>query len=618
MKNEYFLLCGLLLLGCAKVEEETRPDDEPVREGITYTLTGELSEQTKALISDEGDFSWEPGDQVAVLDALSGDLCTFTSETGDGKFTFTGEPERTYNFTKAWYPASMAKVADTITFPSEWSYDDLSRAHYFPMAATVTDGRMPFYHLGGLIKLTINDVPKNATSLVFSSEDVALSGTFGITDLGLDDGRVDATGEPVVVENGTIAVKSVSEIEAEEGEAGAVSIGLNLPAKQTVTAYIPLPCGSYRYKITLKVEDTSILEKGTSAAKDIDRAVMVQMKALSVSWPETTLQACYGDTKVDFEAADLWGWFKAPNLPTGQNISLVDKVSGTVYGARHSTQKKAGFFVQCLSGDAAKGFPLYEASDLYISTDRTKFFPAKSGASPTLPAEYEVAHFRLRGSFDGGEYATIGMFTKTEDRAKVSGWGWYVVRNVPCTASQIAFKLYAHSKADYGLVVATTTTPQNVGAARGLTWNENGQPAISFNVTSGMNYDFYLREDLQQIILFESGSQGAMDEERIVSLSNYGLYYYNNASWVYTPRLDQTWNTGSTFVMVDGVTFDTVQFANLPASPAVGDEVTVNVTIAPSIGSTTTPEITARIVKVEGKKVWLLSESGTGMIVNCP
>ena len=613
-KKLYIFLFSLILFACAKEKENPV---EPEIKGITYTLKGYLSEKTRALISDEGEFSWETDDRIAVLDSNSGDLCEFVCTNGDGEFTFTGEPGREYVFTKAWYPASMIKAEDEVTFPGTWNYADLSAAHNFPMSASVQDGNMYFYHLCALMKITVNDVPKNATALTLSSPTVSLSGNFDVTDLGIDDGRIDASGEDVVVEQDEIAVKSVPEIDAETGT-GSVSVQLSLTSKQNITVYVPLPCGSYKYAVSLHAGGTQIFQKETKSNKTIDRAVLVRMAALNVPWPATTLQACYDETAVNFEPSDLWGWWKASGLPIGKDISIVDSESSNVYGARHATKKKAGYFVECLSGESALAFPLFQASDIYLSTDCLKFFTLASGSAATLPTEYEVAHFALRGNFGSGSYVTQGTFVKTEDKAKTSGWGWYVVRNVTCTADEAEFKLYANvPTASDGLVVTSTQTRQYVGVGRTLTWSSNGQYPIYYHTTPGMSYDFYLREDLGQVFVYEAGSQGTMDEDRILSLSQYGLYHYNNTSWVYNPGQDQFWTTASSFVLVDGITFDQVQIENLPSTPTVGDAATVTITVTPTIGSVKkTSNVSAEVVKVEEEKVWLLTSDGTGMIVS--
>lgn len=612
----------VLLACCSKVKETPVQDEKPQEsvspgKGITYTLTGFLSDKAKAFISDEGDFSWSASDQVAVLDSSSGELCTFTCEDeADGIFTFTGVEGRQYDFTstKAWYPASMVKAADVISYPASWQYSDLHEARNFPMAASVSNGKMQFHHLGGLLKVIVNDVPANATALTLSSVDVSLSGDFPVTELGLDDGRVDATGENLSSGGDEIPItptKSIPEIVSGAGE-GTVSVALSLSSKEDITVYIPLPCGSYRYKVSLKAGDEVIFERGTSAPKDINRADLVRMSALN-PWPATTLQACYGSTTVDFGPSDLWGWYVAKNLPASQSITI--RESGDVYGPRFATKKHAGYLSECIPDGVA--FALKQASDLYISTDKSRFFPLAAGSAAAAPQNYEAAHYGLRGSFDGGSYASKGKFQKTSDVPEGSGT-WYVVRNITCTASPIAFKLYSTAySADDGLLVTATETPQNVGVSRSLTCAEN--PAIKYNVTPGMAYDFYLREDLTKIYVCEAGAKASSMDDALTSLSNYGLYRYGGSSYVCTTGIDQSWVTSSssaTFVLVDGITFDQVSLSGLPLSPSVGDNASVGVSVTPSIGTPKSGTVSASVVRVEGSKVWLLSEDGTGMIVN--
>ena len=43
---------------------------------------------------------------------------------------------------------------------------------------------------------------------------------------------------------------------------------------------------------------------------------------------------------------------------------------------------------------------------------------------------------------------------------------------------------------------------------------------------------------------------------------------------------------------------------------------TVDVQVLPTIGSSKSSSVTATVIKKEDNKVWLLSDDGTGMIVN--
>ncbi len=606
-----------LLFSCVSEKENPRPQAQ----GKIYTLTASIGEKTRAFIDGEGDFSWESGDEIKVLDSRSGELLTFVCEDGDGVFSFTGEPGREYTFTKAWYPASMVSSADVVTFPASWDYADVSEPHNFPMAATVEEGHMSFYHLGGILKLTVNEVPADASALILSSPDVSLSGNLSVTALGLDDGRVDAVGEDVVVEDGTIpVVKSVDEITApSSGDGTTVSVGLSLSSKQQVVVYVPLPCGSYRYKITLKAGEETLLERQTGSPKNIGRAVMTRMGALTVPWPETSLKAKYGSTEVSFEPSDLWGWYVARGLPAATDIVIDD--SGTLYGTRFATKKHAGYFSECISGSEV-AFPLKEASDLYISEDKTKIFPRAAGAPAVIPTEYEVAHYGLRGDFAGGitSYVSAGEFVRTDDTpASSGGWKWYVVRNVACTGTPIAFKPYAtaYVAAD-GVLETGTSTPQVVGSGRTMARPVSGSTySVRYNVTPGMSYDIYLREDLRYMTVCEAGTyNSSFDESYLVGLTNYGLYNYGGTSYICSPGIDQTWMSSTAFVIAKGFTFDQIEFTGLPGTPALGDTVDVGLTITPSVGSGSSSVVRADVVRIDGNKLWLLSEDGTGIIAD--
>ncbi len=631
--KKYSIFLALALLFSLSCQRETdMPERKSAKGKVTYTLTGEISERTKAFIGDDGKFSWSENDAIAVLDATSGELCTFTcasiNEQGGGIFTFTGEEGKEYNFSKAWYPVSMVKLENgepVITLPDSWTAEAVQEARSFPMAAAVSGDKLSFYHLGGLLKLTLNDVPKNATSLVLSSEEAGISGDFSIQSVGLNDGMINVTGENVTVEGSEIPVsKAIQEILPGESGSSVTVTDFNLAAKGSVTAYIPLPCGSYKYSVTLKVGEEEIMKKTTTRSIEIGRANLVRMSALS-PWPATSLKAKYGSITVNFVPSDLWGWYVAPGLQKDTDIIIVDAADGNKeYGTRFATKKHVGYFCQCFTGGTSGAFPLKEVSDLYVSFDKKRVFPLSAGASGDavkLPEEYEVAHYGLRGDFGTGSYASAGVFTKTEDSPADGGnWKWYVVRNVLCTGTPIAFKLYGtpYSPTD-GVLETGTTTPQTAGVGRSLARPASGSTyAIQYNVTPGMCYDVYLKEDLTQVIVCEAGSNtSSVNEDYLKGLTNYGLYNYNGTSFVCAPGIDQTWVTSSnTFVVAKGFTFDQVQFSGLPTNPSTGNYVEIGVNVTPSIGSSSSSTVSAKIVKIDGNKLWLLSDDGTGIIAD--
>ena len=619
----FFIL--LLPLSCRRETEKAGEETTLPERKVTYTLTGKLSDKTKAFIADDGTFSWALGDKADVLDSNSGTLCEFTctdiDNEGNGIFTFQGTEGVSYSFTRAWYPASMASLdgggKPVITLPSAWTASSISEARNFPMDAKVSEGQMSFYHLGGLLKITMNDVPSDAESIVLSSAST-ISGGFSINE------AFGVTGENVIVETDEIPVKTVSEIVPGETASSVSVTDLNLTAKGTVTAYIPLPCGTYKYKISLKVGTETVFEKETSSAKEIGRANLIKMGALS-PWPAAQIKAVYGSSEVAFVPSDLWGWLVAAGIPADQNVLIDD--AGTQYGTRFATKKHAGYLCELLTGSTAGAFPLKQASDLYISSGMDKIFPLAAGASVAVPAEYEVAHYGLRGDFAGtlSSYTSAGKFTRTADiPASDDGWAWYVVRGVACSGTPIAFKLYGTAyKAEDGVLETGTSTPQNVGVTRSLARPVSGTTsAVKFNVTPGMSYDVYLREDLSRVIVCEAGSyNSSMDESYLTGLTNYGLYNYNGESYICTPGTDQTWvvtsASSATFVFTKGYTFDRVEMSNLPATaPSLNQSVGVGVSVIPSIGSSLSSTVDAKVVKIDGNKLWLLSDDGTGIIAD--
>ena len=167
-------------------------------------------------------------------------------------------------------------------------------------------------------------------------------------------------------------------------------------------------------------------------------------------------------------------------------------------------------------------------------------------------------------------------------------------------------------------MVTATSTPQNAGVSRSLVYGDN--PGVKYNVTVGMAYDVYLREDLTKVYVCEAGSKtSSMDKSVFEMMTSFGLYQYDGSSFICAKGLDQTWTTISstvTFVLVDGITFDQVEISGIPPTPSVDDVVTVDVRVLPTIGGTKSSSVTSTVIKKEENKVWLLSEDGTGMIVN--
>lgn len=182
----YTLLAATALIACAKEADfnNTR-DNEVINENglVSYTFHAYFEDQTKASINESGKFSWGAAgtDQIAVWDATHSEFVTFTSTDNNGNFRCEAKPGASFNGQIAYYPASVVSTK-SFAFPTSFaSLEDAAKG--FPMSGTVSaDGKIPFAHLGCLIKMTLNNVPSFTTALILNDGTRDITVTTGPTD----------------------------------------------------------------------------------------------------------------------------------------------------------------------------------------------------------------------------------------------------------------------------------------------------------------------------------------------------------------------------------------------------------------------------------------------------
>ncbi len=397
----------LVLFACARKEEPVgdQPGDLPA---VEYGFTALLSDNTKAFLGEDGGLEWVLGDELAVLDN-SGNLCTFVcTDPAEGYFTYSGPEGKT--FTRAWFPASWVSTPGEITLPGEISLEDATNIKSVPLQGDVEGTSITLFHLAALMRLVINDVPADATEVIISSPDVSLSGSFTIVGGDIDGGQIDASGENMTVET-DLEVKSSDQIYSAEGTSG-IRIPLSLESKQNLKLYIPLPCGGYKYGITIKNTSGTILSR-TAGPKDVNRALLFGMKALSIDWPECNYHINgyyqYGGnsfswedaSRIDFSPSDLWGWYKIADLGTRtykshelirfklndgtQNYGLTHEEGS--YSNDNPRNDIAGTLISLEAG-SSWNINLYGTSgayDLYFSPSLMKVYLQESGTPMSIP-----------------------------------------------------------------------------------------------------------------------------------------------------------------------------------------------------------------------------------------
>lgn len=339
-KNLLYISFALLACwACAKQFEvdtptpQEKPQEQEVEKGHTHmaTLTFGTEEDGSAVKGtyvpgDDGHlkFRWQEGDQIGVYLYSS----TLTNENGayeeEGKYgpwiapfdLIEGANEGTGTFRRelnddlgetygnvAIYPYtpgssyaySEGPTHGTLTFnlPSTYpNLDDLNMVR-MPMVAVLntTGDKHDFTlkHVGGAVKITLGNVPKEAKYFKLWAKDQDISGKFTI-DLS------------AVATNGTLTYssdgKNTVELQLKAGK-----------AKDELTMYFPVPVGTYTLGIGVYADGFTIYENEASRTNEIKRGKILAM-------PKIVLP--------NVEVPDPLG-------PYNENLPVASKAGGIIY-----------------------------------------------------------------------------------------------------------------------------------------------------------------------------------------------------------------------------------------------------------------------------------------------
>lgn len=171
----YIAVAALVLSACSKPANDlTAEENEIVRmKHVVFGAEIVGDDVTRATIDDAAKFSWESGDKVAVY-ATDGNFHEFTV-TGTGLVaSIEGDILETAEVTTlAVYPYSAAKDVNTITLPSEYSYDDSKNRRFFPMVAKFDEGyegTLHFEHVTAGLEISFTKIPSVATHFVVTTD----------------------------------------------------------------------------------------------------------------------------------------------------------------------------------------------------------------------------------------------------------------------------------------------------------------------------------------------------------------------------------------------------------------------------------------------------------------
>lgn len=243
-------ILAMLVTSCQKEKTE--------REGnFSISASREaLQTGTKATVSDLGAFSWSAGDAIGLYNGTNFSQLT-TTESG-ASVTFAGTVVGTPS-NCAIFPYAIAKTPTSVTLPDtyQWKAGDVQAA----MIAPYDPSGLVFKHLGGIIKVSLKNVPATATKFVLKA-------------------NKDITGDFA------IATVSGNNQISSSANTGKNSVAFTF-AKGTATDmafYVPVPVGNYVISsVSLQnAEGTTLWEFAGSTANEVTRAKLLIMPTLTI------------------------------------------------------------------------------------------------------------------------------------------------------------------------------------------------------------------------------------------------------------------------------------------------------------------------------------------------
>lgn len=246
-------ILAMLVTSCQKEKTE--------REGnFSISASREaLQTGTKATVSDQGAFSWSAGDAIGLYDGRSGSsFSKLTTAESGAPVTFTGTVVGTPS-NCAIFPYAIAKTPTSVTLPDtyQWKAGDVQAAMFAPYNAS----GLAFKHLGGIIKVSLKNVPATATKFVLTA-------------------NKDITGDFAIA---TVSGNSQISSSADNGKK-SVAFTFAAGTATDMAFYVPVPVGNYVISsVSLQnAGGTTLWEFAGSIANDVTRAKLLIMPTLTI------------------------------------------------------------------------------------------------------------------------------------------------------------------------------------------------------------------------------------------------------------------------------------------------------------------------------------------------
>ena len=242
-----------MLVACSKEKELRIPEEETVETGNVHlpgwTYIGATigEEETKARIDpgDDATFTWCSGEKIAVFAGdtyhVSSGLSSSYHYTNSAEFAFEGGINASRS-DFAVYPASLVydgtqirpnsntnhtAASLTITLPNTYSYDDVNgnKAVTPMIAVNAPNGGLVFKSICALLRITVQNVPKDAASFKVTFPGKKVCGEFTLLDFTAGTDGVQVVASSANGEDDTITITDLPST----GEFNASGLVINLP-----------------------------------------------------------------------------------------------------------------------------------------------------------------------------------------------------------------------------------------------------------------------------------------------------------------------------------------------------------------------------------------------------
>lgn len=268
MRKSVLFLAILSLVTLFTACEEEHEVVAPGRVVIHAGMEGAV----RVAFDSDGKFSWSSGDEIAVMTS-SGSFKTFSIISGEGtsKADFAADLDPSESIgSLAVYPASSAVSLSgsvlKINLPKDHEFSSDGKIA-LPMIASIDSKESAafFRHVGGVMRIIVEDVPAEARTFVFTSPNLRIYGDFRVAD--------------VADPEATISAAALS-------GGSSISFTLPSPCPSPLTVDVPLPTGTYN-GFSVELQDAS----GTlipSSQKSSSKSFEVARKSLIVMTPYST------------------------------------------------------------------------------------------------------------------------------------------------------------------------------------------------------------------------------------------------------------------------------------------------------------------------------------------